>query len=86
MDTTFGDTQDSDSETLGDTIHDTMNITSAAQLKEDDKFHEMTRYVFIQFKRFSVLLMFRYQMFEYCFFFGDTLPNDVCSGLYRVNV
>lgn len=41
----FTDTLDGDDEGLGDTIQDTMNTSDAAQLREDAKFHEMSRYV-----------------------------------------
>ena len=40
------DAQDSDNEGFNDTIQDTFSIgTTVAQLREDDKFHTMSRYV-----------------------------------------
>ncbi|XP_068710197.1 protein FAM13A-like isoform X2 [Montipora foliosa] len=44
LDAALADTQDSDNEGLSDTIQDTLSIsTTVAQLREDDKFHTMTR-------------------------------------------
>ena len=45
LDAAFTDTLDGDDEGLGDTIQDTLNISDAAQLREDAKFHHMSRYV-----------------------------------------
>ena len=41
----YTDTLDADDEALGDTIQDTLNLSDSAQLREDAKFHEMSRYV-----------------------------------------
>lgn len=46
LETAPSDTQDSDNEGFNDTIQDTFSIgTTVAQLREDDKFHTMSRYV-----------------------------------------
>lgn len=46
LETAPTDTQDSDNEGFNDTIQDTFSIgTTVAQLREDDKFHTMSRYV-----------------------------------------
>ena len=39
------DTLDADDEAFGDTIQDTLNLSDSAQLREDAKFHEMSRQV-----------------------------------------
>lgn len=39
------DTLEADDEAFGDTIQDTLNLSDSAQLREDAKFHEMTRLV-----------------------------------------
>ena len=43
----YTDTLDADDEALGDTIQDTLtlNLSDSAQLREDAKFHEMSRQV-----------------------------------------
>ena len=41
----YTDTSDADDEALGDTIQDTLNLSDSAQLREDAKFHEMSRLV-----------------------------------------
>ena len=39
----YTDTLDADDEAIGDTIQDTLNLSDSAQLREDAKFHEMSR-------------------------------------------
>jgi len=39
----YSDNLDADDEALGDTIQDTLNLSDSAQLREDAKFHEMSR-------------------------------------------
>ena len=39
----YTDTLDADDEAFGDTIQDTLSLSDAAQLREDAKFHEMSR-------------------------------------------
>lgn len=41
----YTDTLDADDEAFGDTIQDTLNLSDSAQLREDAKFHEMSRQV-----------------------------------------
>ena len=41
----YTDTLDADDEAFGDTIQDTLNMSDSVQLREDAKFHEMSRYV-----------------------------------------
>ena len=41
----YSDSLDADDEAFGDTIQDTLNLSDSAQLREDAKFHEMSRYV-----------------------------------------
>ena len=59
----FTETLDADDETFGDTIQDTLNLTDTAQLREDAKFHEMTRLVKISC-RDTGLLSQRFKYFK----------------------